>query len=48
MRKLFIILICLLFTSSVFAAEQKIKAKKTPLKKLSKQLKNGEEKLYNN
>jgi|TARA_B100000959_G_scaffold67966_1_gene71983 hypothetical protein len=48
MRKIFIILICLLFTSSVFAAEQKIKAKKTPLKKLSKQLKNGEEKLYNN
>ena len=32
----------LLFTSSVFAAEKKIKPKKTPLIKLSKQLKNGE------
>ena len=42
MKKIFIILICLLFTSSVFAAEKKIKPKKTPLKKLSKQLKNGE------
>ena len=42
MKKIFIILICLLFTSSVFAAEKKIKPKKTPLKRLSKQLKNGE------
>ena len=42
MKKIFVILICLLFTSSVFAAEKKIKPKKTPLKRLSKQLKNGE------
>ena len=41
MKKILLILLITLFSSSLFASEE-IKPKKTPLKKLSKQLGNGE------